>query len=167
MPLPNPFGKLIGLARSQLPTISRLWEAVGGNTIKLLNEIRSLFNLGSQREAADIYKEALDYSKTSAGQATLGSGLQFDPGDIPLNVGLRSPFGSYGRYTYVVQFRIGDEWRSFREWNDFVPSQASLEHSAAEQLFEWMDISEEARDLVEKYGYKPSQIVVANPQKRY
>lgn len=159
--------KLAEVARSQLTNINAIWESATAGTLDFLNKLRSAFNLPSQSDAAELYRQSLQYASTTAGQAALGIRQLFDPFDVPINPDLRSPFGDYGQFRYNVSFGYGGEWRSFIEWSDRPPTQGSIEQAIADYIREHIDVYPEIADIFARLNIGELDIRIRNAQRRY
>lgn len=153
---PTPFEKLVSLGETQLGTINRLWNDLLGNTLGVLNEIRSLFNLNNMAEAGQVYQSAKAFAGTAAGQSVLGQSDVFDPNTIDLEPNLPVPDSFSDRYRYLVTFEIGGEFFSFYEWSEHVPTGRSID----------LSVENYVRDRIDKYP-RLSEILQRNPDEAF
>lgn len=163
---PSPLS-LVRLGQTQLPTINRMWEEFGGNTLQVLNSIRGLFNLSSQREAAAVYYSALEFSNTRAGQMALGVNSGLALSDIPIDPNFPIAQGYPDRVRYLVTFELGGEFFSYYEFSQFAPSSRLLDISVAEYIRDHIQHYPRLADILSDNPDEPIAIMVQDIRRRY
>lgn len=165
--LPKTFRELQDIARSQLTNINSMWNAASKGTLDLLNRIRQAFNLASQSDAATVYREALSYAKTSAGEAALGVRRLFSAYDTPLNNSLVDPWGENNQFRYVISFGYDGKYHSFVSWSHQPPTTGQVEQAVADFIAQYIDVYPTLADIMRAGSVGAMDVRLRNAQRLY
>jgi len=160
-------GNLQRIGETQLGTINRLWNDFIGSVLQVLNAIRSLFNLGSQADAAAVYYAAKNFAGTAAGQSVLGQSSSFDINEIPIDPNFPGAQGYPDRFRYLVSFELGGEFFSYYEFSNYVPTSRSLSLSVAEYIRDHVPNYPRLGEMLSDNPDEPIAIMLRDIRRRY